>query len=131
MSIRAPSPWSSRSASSIVCWTTAAGSRAPEIRVPSSRSERSTIAWRSSVSRERASSRIRRALAIARPAWSASARTSATWGAAKASGRCENVPSAPNTSSPAAIGATTMPSIPTSATKRSVAGAWTNRASAA
>ena len=101
MSIRAPSPSSSRSASSIVYWTTAPGSRAPEIRVPSSRSERSMEARRSIDSRERASSSISRALAIASAAWSDSARTSAIWGAVKASTAFENVPSAPNTSSPA------------------------------
>ena len=82
-------------------------------------------AWRATASRDRASSSIRRALAIARAAWSASARTSATWGAVNASRSAENTPSAPNVSPPAAIGATTSDWIPTSRTNRSVASAWT------
>ena len=67
-----------------------------------------------SASCERASSSIRRAFAIARAAWSASARTRPTCGAAKASASAENVPSAPKTSSPTTIGATTSDLIPTS-----------------
>ena len=71
-----------------------------------------------------------RALAIANAAWSDRARTSAIWGAVNASAVCENVPSAPNTSSPADSGATTIDRISISSTKRSVASAWTNRVSA-
>ncbi len=131
MSIRAPSPPSSRSASSIVFWTTAPGSRAPEIRVPSSRSDRSMSAWRESADSERASSSIRRALAMASAAWSARARTRPTCGAAKASFAVENVPSAPNTSSSVTMGATTSDLIPTSSTNRSGPGPWVNASSAA
>ena len=61
-------------------------------------------AWRESADSERASSSISRALAMASAAWSARARTSPTCGAANASFAVENVPSAPNTSSPATIG---------------------------
>jgi hypothetical protein len=131
MSIRAPSPLSRRSASSIVNWTTASGSRAPEIRVPSSRSDRSTTAWRSPARRDRSSSAIRRALAIANAACSASERTSAIWGALKASGRRENVPSAPNTSVPATSGATTRERSPTSSTNRSGPSTWVKDTSSA
>ena len=130
MSIRAPSPSSRRRASSIVNWTTASGSRAPEMRVPSSRSDRSTTAWRSPAWRERSSSAMSRALAIANAACSASERTSAIWGAVNASGRRENVPSAPKTSVPATSGATTSDRSPTSSTNRSGPCAWLNERSA-
>ena len=67
---------------------------------------------------------------MAKAAWSDSARTSAIWGAVKASTVFENVPSAPNTSSPAVSGATTIERMPISSTNESVVSAWTNRSSA-
>ena len=73
---------------------------------------------------------MRRALAIAPAAWSASDRTSAIWAGSKASGRLENVPSAPNTSSPATSGATTIERIPMSRLTPSVSAAWVNAGSA-
>ena len=65
---------------------------------------------------------MRRALAMAAAAWSASERTSAIWAGSNASVRMENVPSAPNTSSPLTIGATTIERMPTSSTTLSASG---------
>ena len=113
----APSPSSSRSASSIVYWTTAPGSRAPEIRVPSSRSDRSMSAWRDSVDSERASSLDQPGVGH-RERGVVGERTDERdlRRASKASAAVENVPSAPNTSSPAVSGATTIDRMPISST---------------
>ncbi len=70
-----------------------------------------------------------RALAMAAAAWSASERTSAIWAALKASVRVANAPSAPNTSSPMASGATTMERMPMSSTTRSGSAACSNEGS--
>ncbi len=67
---------------------------------------------------------MRRVLAMAAAAWSASARTSAIWAWSKAAARVENVPIAPKTSSPETRGATTIERMPMSATTRSVPSAW-------
>ena len=69
-------------------------------------------------------------LLIAAAAWSASARTRPIWAGLNASGRDENVPSAPYTSSPATTGATTIDRIPMSRTTRSVSSAWVKAGSA-
>ena len=71
------------------------------------------------------------AFAIALAACSARDRTSAIWAASNASTRRENAPSAPNTSSPATSGATTIDMMPRSSTTRSVREACRNDASLA
>ena len=118
----APSAWISRLASSTVRWRTESRSEALLIRAAISRRLRSISARLESSRRDRSRSAMRRALAMAAAAWSASERTSAIWAGSNASVRIENVPSAPNTSSPLTIGATTIERIPTSSTTLSASG---------
>ncbi len=99
------------------------------MRAAISRSERSTSARAASSAREWSSCSMSRALAIAAAAWSASARTRATFDELKAAFRLLNAPIAPNTSSPLTSGAATIERIPMSSTTRSVSGAWSKAAS--
>ena len=79
---------------------------------------------------ERSSSSIRRTFAIAAAAWSASARTRATFVALNADSRLLNAPIAPKTSPPATRGAATIERMPMSSTTRSVASEWSKAGSA-
>ncbi len=72
-SMRAPSDSRRRAASSVICWRTSSGSRMAETRAAISRSVRSESARRAISARDRCSSSMSRALAIAMAAWSASA----------------------------------------------------------
>ena len=100
-SILAPSASSRRTASSTPRWSTAGRSDAALIRAAISRNERSMSARCGELSPRRSSSSIRRTFAIAAAAWSASARTRATFVALNADSRSMNAPIAPKTSSPA------------------------------